>query len=63
MRIHAETDRCIASGMCLLAAPEIFDQDDDGYVVVLEAEPAPEHHDAVRTAEHQCPMSVISFTA
>jgi ferredoxin len=30
MRIHTETDRCIASGMRLLAAPEIFDQDDDG---------------------------------
>ena len=31
-----DRDRCIGAGNCVLNAPELFDQDDDGLVVLLD---------------------------
>ncbi len=41
MRISVDTDRCVGAGQCVLSAPDVFDQDDMGIVLVL-AEPADE---------------------
>jgi ferredoxin len=41
MRINADRDVCIGSGNCVLTAPGVFDQDDDGLVEVVDPEPAP----------------------
>ena len=38
MKIEADRDVCIGAGMCVMTAEEVFDQDDDGIVVVLEVE-------------------------
>jgi ferredoxin len=44
-------------------AAEVFDQDeDDAVVIVLDDEPGPEHHDAVRQAAQLCPAAVIRLT-
>nr|WP_259313370.1 ferredoxin [Capillimicrobium parvum] len=51
--------KCIASGACVLAAPEVFDQDEDGIVVLLDDHPTEEHHDEVREAVRACPAAVI----
>lgn len=32
MRTHADRDKCIGAGQCAMAAPAVFDQDDDGVV-------------------------------
>ena len=40
MTIIADRSACIGSGMCVLTAPDVFDQDDEGLVVLLTAEPA-----------------------
>ena len=37
IKIAADRDVCIGAGMCVMTAPELFDQDDDGIVVLLEA--------------------------
>jgi ferredoxin len=48
--------------MCALTAPEVFDQsEDDGTVVVLDAEPPPEQEAAVVRAAALCPNGVISL--
>ena len=61
MHVTVDRERCIGAGMCVLAAPEVFDQDEeDGRVVLLEPEPATERHDAVRQAERLCPSGAIS---
>lgn len=63
MTIFADTARCAGSGQCALVAGTLFDQDDDGIVVVLNPEPG-EHElaDAVRAAS-LCPAAAISVSA
>ncbi|WP_026162783.1 ferredoxin [Kribbella catacumbae] len=58
MGVSANREVCVGAGQCVLAAPEVFDQDDDGLVVVT----APDHPDdaAVRDAVHLCPAGAIS---
>lgn len=60
MRIRVEPDRCIGSGVCVLTAPAVFDQNDnDGVVVLVTDTPPEEEYEAVREAEIRCPASVI----
>ncbi|MGX1759071.1 ferredoxin [Streptomyces lydicus] len=60
MKITLDADRCCAAGQCALIAPEVFDQrDEDGVVVLLDAEPPTGQHDAVREAAAVCPAAVI----
>ncbi|MBL1110300.1 ferredoxin [Streptomyces sp. 5-8] len=59
MRVTAERDRCVGSGQCALLSPEVFDQDDDGLVVVLREEPAEELRGEVFQAADLCPARSI----
>ena len=63
MKVTVEANRCVASGHCVLAAPEVFDQnEDDGVVVLLGDEPSPAQHQAVREAADLCPAAIIGLT-
>jgi ferredoxin len=60
--VTADREACMGSGMCVRAAPEVFDQDPvDGQVVVLVAEVAPEAADRVQEAVDQCPVAALSL--
>lgn len=59
MKVTVDIDLCIASGACVLACPDVFQQDDDGLVVLVQDEPPSELHDAVREAMAACPAAVI----
>ena len=59
MRITADRDVCIGAGMCVMNAEEVFDQGDDGIVVVLEAEVPPEHAEAAARAVAGCPSGAL----
>ncbi|MFI5621356.1 ferredoxin [Streptomyces sp. NPDC051567] len=64
MRITADAERCIGSGMCVLTVDEVFDQrQDDGKVIVLRPEPPAETRDAVRRAVGLCPATAITLSA
>ncbi|MET8979160.1 ferredoxin [Streptomyces sp. NPDC004539] len=63
MKITVDEELCCASGLCTVQAGEVFDQDDDGIVVLLTEAPDPEHHDAVREAAAVCPAAAIRLTA
>ncbi|HSW18173.1 MAG TPA: cytochrome P450 [Ramlibacter sp.] len=57
-----DVDKCVGGGVCVEAAPEVFAQnDDDGLVVVLQEDPAPELYESVRAAARRCPASVIKI--
>ena len=65
VKITADRDVCIGAGMCVMTAPEVFDQDDDGIVVLLEASqmeftgvPA-EQAEAVVRAVANCPSGAL----
>ena len=60
MRVLVDLDLCCASGQCVLAVPEVFDQsDEDGVVVVLQPEPPAALWPKVRDAAARCPSSCI----
>jgi ferredoxin len=62
MRISADRDDCIASGNCVMISDALFDQDDDGIVVLL-AEDVPEaEEEHAREAVKTCPASVLHLT-
>ncbi len=59
MRIEVDTDNCIGAGQCVLSAPGIFDQTDEGLVDVLVPEPDGKAVDDVHEAIHSCPSGSI----
>lgn len=59
VRVRADRDVCIGAGMCVLTAGAVFDQDDDGIVVVLDETPA--DADAARQAVSNCPSGALSL--
>ncbi|GAA2033668.1 hypothetical protein GCM10009839_37620 [Catenulispora yoronensis] len=60
-RVRADRAKCCGAGMCTLNAPEVFDQDpDEGLVVLLDPDPLPEQHRAVRDAVRLCPSGALS---
>lgn len=62
MNVAVEPKKCIAAGMCVAHAPEVFDQDDDnGIVVLLDERPGADQIDNVRDAADVCPAQVISL--
>ena len=61
MRVRVDHDKCVASGNCVLTAPEVFDQrDEDGIVVLLNPTPPVELAEKVQRAVELCPARVIS---
>jgi ferredoxin len=64
MRFEVDVDKCVGAGVCALAAPSVFDQnDDDGIVVVLDENPPASQDAAVREAAERCPAAVIRLQA
>lgn len=50
----------MASGQCVVASPEVFDQrDDDGVAILLVEEPGAELLDGVKEAVAICPAAAI----
>jgi ferredoxin len=60
MRIIALTEKCIASGVCALACPEVFGQrESDGVVQVLNEHPPLNLLQKVQDAVSGCPALVF----
>ncbi|WP_345495989.1 ferredoxin [Nocardia callitridis] len=57
--VTVDTGLCVGAGMCALIAPEVFDQNDEGISVVLDADPPVERHDRVRETQQACPARAI----
>lgn len=62
MKVTVDQDKCVSSGQCVLNAGELFDQrDEDGVVVLLEPNPAPDQTDNARRAAAACPALAIDI--
>ncbi|MFI1159612.1 ferredoxin [Streptomyces sioyaensis] len=59
MRVTANRDTCTVSSLCVYRAPDVFDQDDEGHVLVLDPEPPEGSRAAVRDAARSCPTRSI----
>ena len=61
MKVTVDKDKCIGSGQCVLAAPDVFDQrDEDGIVVLLNADPPADRAADVKQAAAVCPALAIT---
>jgi ferredoxin len=60
IRISVDVSRCIGAGQCVLAAPDVFDQDDAGLVVLRDETPGDSTAEAVRRAGTRCPSQSIT---
>jgi ferredoxin len=61
MRLQVDHDVCIGSGNCVLTAPDIFDQDDDGIVSLLVPDPDADQDARIRDAVERCPSGALSL--
>ncbi|AGZ42540.1 ferredoxin [Actinoplanes friuliensis] len=63
MSVHVAADRdlCVGAGNCVLTAPDVFDQDEEGLVAVLDTDPAAAA-DRVAQAVDLCPAGAITAT-
>lgn len=59
MRVLVDYERCCGAGQCVSVAPKVFDQGDDGIVVLLDETPPPDQFKAVREAVSICPSSTL----
>ena len=63
MKVVADRDVCIGAGMCVMTAA-MFDQDEDGIVVIDDAEVVPvEEQRRVRNAISLCPSGALQLIA
>ena len=59
MRIVADPDVCIGAGLCVATSEAVFDQNDDGVVLVLVDRPEGADADAAREAATLCPSGAL----
>lgn len=62
MKLEADREVCIGAGNCVMTASEVFDQDDDGTVVLLESRPSGEALAQVRRAVELCPSGALRLS-
>ncbi|HTJ70148.1 MAG TPA: ferredoxin [Actinospica sp.] len=60
MRVELDEPKCVASGQCVMAAPDVFDQrEEDGVAFLLTEQVEPGQEEGVREAEQICPAAAI----
>lgn len=59
MRVIVDVLKCCGAGQCVMTAPKVFDQREDGTVIPLDEAPPRELHAAVRAAASLCPGGAI----
>lgn len=62
LKLVIDLDRCAGTGVCVLTAPQVFDQSDENGKVFVQANANLEDHDrAVREAVANCPTRALSL--
>jgi ferredoxin len=62
VKVLADRDVCISAGNCVMAASAVFDQYDDGIVVVLSDEVPEGEEDHAREAVRLCPSEALRIS-
>ncbi|MFV2198400.1 ferredoxin [Nocardiopsis sp. LOL_012] len=61
LRLSADPDACAGAGQCVRAAPDLFDQDDDGLVLLLAGDVPPGSRARALDAVDLCPSGAIAI--
>lgn len=57
--IGADIGKCQGYANCVVAAPDVYDIDDDGTVVILRSTVDDDERDVVEEAVRSCPAAAI----
>ena len=61
MRVVVDWDLCESNGLCMAAAPEVFQLQDDDTLLILQETPDESLRGKVTDAVHACPKQAISL--
>jgi ferredoxin len=61
MRVVVDFDVCASTGSCMQVCPEVFEVRSDGYLYILQEEPAEELRATVEQAADLCPTGAITI--
>lgn len=61
MRVVVDMEQCVGNGLCMAAAPEVFEMQDDGSLTLLQEYPAEGLRSKVEDAVRFCPAQAIEI--
>jgi ferredoxin len=61
LKVIVDRDICQNHGQCVFAAPQVFELDEEGELVVLDDEPDESLRGAVEEAADVCPTQAITI--
>ena len=61
IRVVVDRDVCQDHGQCVFAAPQVFELDEEGKLVVLQQEVDESLRDVVEEAADVCPVQAITI--
>ena len=61
MRVVVDWDLCESNGLCMAAAPEVFELQDDDTLMILQETPDESLRTVVAAAIRACPKQAISL--
>ncbi len=61
MKVSVDFDVCASTGACMQTCPEVFEVRSDGYLYILQEEPAEELRTKVEEAADLCPTGAITI--
>jgi ferredoxin len=61
MKVVVNFDVCMGNAQCMLAAPEVFEVREDGFLYVLQEEPQEALRAKVENAARLCPTQAITI--
>jgi ferredoxin len=60
MKVTVDDDVCIGAAQCVLTAPDLFEQDDDGLSHAVDEDPAEDRRSDAEAAAAVCPARAIA---
>jgi ferredoxin len=61
IKVVVDRDLCQDHGQCVFAAPQVFELDEEGTLVVLQEEVGEDLRDNVEEAADVCPVQAITI--
>ena len=61
MRIAIDPERCSGHGRCYSLCPELFNEDEDGYPILISESVPDSQREKARVAEQNCPERAIEI--
>ena len=61
MKIVVDFDKCDSNGVCCGVAPDLFELDDQNFLVIKQEEPGQDQRAKLEEAVRGCPTEAISI--